>query len=137
MVDGPCPIKMNDILNILFSCADVPVIVATVVPVIVVILIIAMVFILYRRKPQLFNCSKNTNHEWRSVDKTGNVILSKNSDTLKIATDLAAADVRGLTEEFSRLEAEVRETILPNVKTSVGMAEENRKHNRYKDIGER
>ena len=110
---------------------------ATVVPVIVVILIMAVVFILYRRKPQLLNCSKNTNHEWRSVDKTGNVILSKNSDTLKIATDLAAADVRGLTEEFSRLEAEVRGSIVPNVKTSVGLAEENRKHNRYKDIGER
>ena len=71
------------------------------------------------------------------MDKTGNVILSKNSETLKIATDLAAADVRGLTEEFSRLEAEVRGSILPNMKTSVGLAEENRKHNRYKDIGER
>ena len=105
-----------------------------------VILIFVVILILCKRKPALFKCCStqkadpviNIDSTEKSAD---HIILFKNTNTLKVATAAAAKDEATLTREFTRLEAEVGQNITPNMKTAVGMAVDNRKHNRYKDIG--
>ena len=109
-------------------------------PLAVVILIFVVILILCKRKPALFKCFSTQKADpiinIESTEKSADhIILFKNTNTLKIATAAAAKDEATLTREFTRLEAEVGQTITPNMKTTVGMAVENRKHNRYKDIG--
>ena len=113
---------------------------AIVVPLVVIILVFVVILILCKRKPALFKCCSTQKADSviniESTEKSADhIILFKNTNTLKIATAAAAKDEATLTREFTRLEAEVGQNITPNMKTTVGMAVENRKHNRYKDIG--
>ena len=113
---------------------------AIVVPLAAVILIFVVILILCKRKPALFKCFSTQKADpvinIESTEKSADhIILFKNTNTLKVATAAAAKDEATLTREFTRLEAEVGQNITPNMKTAVGMAEGNKKHNRYKDIG--
>ena len=104
-----------------------------------VILVFVVILILCKRKPSLFKYFSTQKADpvikIESTEKSDHIILFKNTNTLKIATAAAAKDEATLTREFTRLEAEVGQNITPNMKTAVGMAEGNKKHNRYKDIG--
>ena len=115
---------------------------AIVVPLVVVILIFVVILILCKRKAALFKCFSTQKADpvinIETTEKSADhIILFKNTNTLKIATAAAAKDEATLTKEFTRLEAEVGQNITPNMKTTVGMAVDNRKHNRYKDRGMR
>ena len=132
----------------------VPVVVSVVL-IILLILVSTGVFILYKKKPDLF--SKRIGSDGSFIQFSSfsdickgettpapvitmissdakHIILKKDTNLLKNITDVTA-DAWRLNEEFSRLEAHVAETITRFKTTEVAQLEANKKANRYKDIG--
>ena len=134
--------------------ATVPVVVSVVL-ILLLILISTGVFILYKKKPDLFSkiigsdgsfiqfssfsdiCKGETTPApviTMISSDAKHIILKKDTNLLKNITDITA-DAWRLNEEFSRLEAQVAETITRVKTTEVAQLEANKKANRYKDIG--
>ena len=134
---------------------DLVLVAVSVVLIILLILISTGVFILYKKKPDLFSkrigavgscvqfssCSAICKGEKTPApvitmisSDAKHIILKKDTNLLKNITDVTA-DAWRLNEEFSRLEAQVAETITRVKTTEVAQLEANKKANRYKDIG--
>ena len=134
---------------------DLVLVAVSVVLIILLILISTGVFILYKKKPDLFSkrigavgpcvqfssCSDICKGETTPApvitmisSDAKHIILKKDTNLLKNITDITA-DAWRLNEEFSRLEAQVAETITRVKTTEVAQLEANKKANRYKDIG--
>ena len=134
---------------------DLVLVAVSVVLIILLILISTGVFILYKKKPDLFSkrigavgsciqfssCSDICKGEKTPApvitmisSDAKHIILKKDTNLLKRITDVTA-DAWRLNEEFSRLEAQVAETITRVKTTEVAQLEANKKANRYKDIG--
>ena len=133
--------------------ATVPVVVSVVL-IILLILVSTGVFILYKKKPDFF--SKRIGSDGSCIQFSSfsdickgettpapvitissdakHIILKKDTNLLKNITDITA-DAWRLNEEFSRLEAQVAETITRVKTTEMAQLDANKKANRYKDIG--
>ena len=105
-------------------------IIAGVVTVTVIIIILA-IFCIYKKKSDK---PDTIVHNERDYDQGKSIVFYKNNELKQNVVD-STQDEQKRVQEFQKLEAKVDESITPAKTTNVSRGEDNAKHNRYKDIG--